>query len=81
MRRCATKLARPTGAALVYVLAGCGVADLDYTGKVCSASDPCPEGWGCIAGECGRGASGSNCKVQPANFHVAWKTPNSCWPP
>jgi len=71
-------------ASLITLLGGCGVADLDYTDKICSAEDPCPDGWGCVGGRCVRGASGSNCKIQPANFRVAWKTPNSirwAWDP
>lgn len=63
-------------------LSGCSVDDLDYVGKRCSPSQPCPSALACVNGVCER-CEGESCaadcqeKFPVENFGVAWQTPNS----
>jgi len=63
-------------------VSGCSVDDLDFAGKRCSASEPCPSTLSCVSGVCER-CAGDACpatcsgKFPVENFGVAWQTPNS----
>jgi len=70
------------GAAAIcsFLLLGCGLEDVDYTGKTCAPEAPCPSGYRCTGGVCARrGPDDPDCDplIAPSNFRVGWTTPST----
>lgn len=66
----------------------CVLDPVDYTGKSCTQSAPCPDPWRCVSNVCvmsgsstssGSSSSGGACTplIVPTNFRVDWATPNT----
>ena len=69
--------------ALLVLLSGCSIDDIDYAGKGCSAEAPCPDGLVCNAGTCSSQQACSP-KFTVSNFRQLWATPGGvrwAWQP
>jgi len=65
-------------ALLLALPSACTVADVDYSGKRCSADALCPEGWACLSGACHLPAAGQqSCtpRFTVKHLHRVWGTP------
>jgi hypothetical protein len=66
-------------AAIVALLAGCSVGDIDYSGKGCSVEAPCPDGFACVSSKCQKSAQPQACTpaFTVTGFKRVWETPHT----